>query len=168
MKLEIPESTRNFLFQLTTITAGVLIALFLEGLVGWSDNRALVREARAMIAQEIAENKKELGGSLAELDARGNNLETALRFANELLEYDEVRRYSRLYALQEVFTAHQQRALDRMSGALAIISAGDPHKATPKDLEAFRQHIMALRGDLLIDHDLGKALSSAYDSELRR
>jgi len=204
MKLEIPESTRNFVFQLVTITGGVLIALFLEGLVEWTDNRALVREARATIARELAENKKELDGSLAELDARTDNLESALRFANEMLEkkstdireitlnrsfaelsaaswqtaertgalghmdYDEVRRYSRIYALQDIFTAHQRRALERMSGALAALSAGNPHKAAPKDLEAFRQHVLALRGDLLIDRDLGKALSSAYTSELER
>jgi hypothetical protein len=204
MKREIPQSVKNFLFQLLTITGGVLIALFLEGLVEWSDNRALVREARATIGREIADNKKELDGSLAEVDTRGSNLDDALRLANELLErkstdiheitlhrsfaelssaswqtaertgalghmeYDEVRRYSRIYSLQDVFTAHHQRALERMSGALTMIAAGDPYKAAPKDLEAFRQHVLALRGDLLIDHDLGKALSSAYGSELKR
>ena len=157
-----------------------------------------------MIAREIGDNKKELEGSLAELDTRGANLDTALRLADELLErkstdiraitlhrsfaelssaswqtaertgalgymeYAEVRRYSRIYALQDVFTAHQLRSLERMSGALAAIAAGDPYKAAPKDLDVFRQHVLALRGDLLIDQELGKALSSAYESELKR
>ena len=204
MKREIPQSVRNFLFQLLTITGGVLIALFLEGLVGWSDNRALVREATATIAREIADNKRELDGALAELDARGKRLDNALRFANELLEkkstdvheitlersfaelsfaswqtaertgalghmeYDDVRRYSRIYALQEVFTAHQRRALERLSGAFTILAEGDPYKTAPKDLETFRQHVLALRGDLMIEQELGKTLSAAYGSELKR
>lgn len=206
MTRRLPESAKTFLIQLVTITGGVLIALFLEGLVEWSDNRALVREARATIAREIADNKKELDGSLADLDARGKHLDDALRFANDLLEkkstdvreltlarsfaelnaaswrtaertgalghmeYDEVQRYSKIYALQEVFTAHQQRALERLSGALTMIVAadGDPYKTPPKDLETFRQHVLALRSDLLIEQELGKALSTAYQSELKR
>ena len=84
------------------------------------------------------------------------------------MEYDEVQRYSKIYALQEVFTAHQQRALERLSGALTMVASGDPYKAPPKDLETFRQHVLAMRGDLFIEQDLGKALSAVYGSELKR
>jgi hypothetical protein len=203
MKPKLSESARAFLIQLVTITGGVLIALFLEGLVEWSDNRALVREARATIVREIADNKKELDGSLAEQGKYATNLENVLRFANDLLskkssgvrqltlarsfaelsnaswqtaertgalghmEYDEVRRYSRIYALQEVFTSHQERALDRLSGALTAIATEDPFKTSPEDLEALRRHVLSLRADLLIERDIGAALSRAYGSELK-
>ena len=54
-------SLREFLAQLGTITAGVLIALSIEGLLEWNHYRTL-REAKATIDLEIADNKKELDG----------------------------------------------------------------------------------------------------------
>lgn len=78
-------SFRDFLLQLVTITAGVLIALALEGLLEWNHYRILVREARETISRELADNRKEVDIALAGLDARKKNLDTALRFANELL-----------------------------------------------------------------------------------
>jgi len=53
-------SWKDFLLQLVTITAGVLIALSLEGVREWSHYRTLVREARETLAREIAENMKEV------------------------------------------------------------------------------------------------------------
>ncbi len=53
-------SFRDLLAELAIITAGVLIALLLGGLVGWFDHRALAREARTNITREIRDN---LGGS---------------------------------------------------------------------------------------------------------
>src|SRR5262245_25696016 len=50
-------SLKEFLLQLLTITAGVLIALLIEGMVEWNHHRTLVREAKEMIAREIADNK---------------------------------------------------------------------------------------------------------------
>ena len=158
-------SFRDFLLQLVTITAGVLIALSLEGLLEWNHYRILVREARDTIALEIADNRKEVDIALAGLDERKKNLETALQLANELLnakksdvheiklesniaelgasswqsaertgalghmDYAEVQRYSRIYALQDLYADHQRRSLERLAAALAILSNGDPHQA---------------------------------------
>ncbi len=52
------ETKRDFFIHLFTITCGLLIALTLEGLVEWGHHRALVREARENIRQEIADNRK--------------------------------------------------------------------------------------------------------------
>ena len=54
----------DYVFSFITITAGVLIALLINGLVQWNDNRELVAEARATINREIADNKKELAEAL--------------------------------------------------------------------------------------------------------
>ena len=43
---------REILVQLVTITAGVLIALFFDGLVAWNQDRQLVNEARRTIRRE--------------------------------------------------------------------------------------------------------------------
>jgi hypothetical protein len=75
----------DYAFQFITITAGVLIALLINGLVQWNDNRALVAEARATIAREIASNKKDLDSTLEGMDADILKLESALKFADELL-----------------------------------------------------------------------------------
>ena len=195
---------RNFVVQLLTITAGVLIALFFEGLVGWNQNRALVREARAMIAREIASNKKEVDGELATLDDRAARLDTAVRMANELLatktttvtkldlgvsfaelqnvswrsaertgavghmDFSEVQEYSRVYDFQELYTAHQRRAVERLAAVLSILASGDPHRAAPRDLEAFRQQILALRGDMVIEGQLLARLSEMYGRRLQQ
>jgi hypothetical protein len=53
-------SLTDYTFQFITITAGVLIALLINGLVEWNANRNLVRDARANIALELAANKKEV------------------------------------------------------------------------------------------------------------
>jgi hypothetical protein len=190
--------------QLATITAGVLIALFFDGLVAWNQNRELVNQARTMIRRELTDNKRELDGGLAAMDASGRRLDHALRFANDVLatgrtdvqdllvgrtfaelssaswhtaertgalgymDYDEVQRYSKLYALQDLFVTHQRQSVDRVAAAIAIVATDDPTKAPRADLETFRQHIMALRGDLLVERDLGKALTAAYAGELKR
>jgi hypothetical protein len=78
-------SVRGFLLELLVVTAGVLIALSLEGLREWNQHRSLVREAHVTIAREIADNDKEVEGLLKSMDDRGKNLEIALTFADELL-----------------------------------------------------------------------------------
>src|SRR5919109_1037288 len=62
-------SAREFWFQLTTITIGVLIALSFDGVLKWNADRALVAEARARIAREIADNRAELDAHLNGTDA---------------------------------------------------------------------------------------------------
>jgi hypothetical protein len=81
-------SLSDYIFQFITITAGVLIALLINSLVGWNDNRNLVREARATIAQEIAENKKEVETVVASRPNRDKYLDDALALADRLLAND--------------------------------------------------------------------------------
>ena len=75
----------DYLFQFITITAGVLIALLINGLVEWNHNRVLVAEARATIAREIASNKKDLEATLTGVDGDVKKIDSALKFANEML-----------------------------------------------------------------------------------
>jgi hypothetical protein len=50
-------SSGEWLFQLTTITVGVLIALSFDAVLRWNSNRQLVAEATATISREIADNR---------------------------------------------------------------------------------------------------------------
>src|SRR5438132_14169583 len=72
--------------HLAIITAGVLIALALEGVVAWADHRLLVREARANLTAEIRSNKKELEGLFANIDREEKELEAADRVAKIVVE----------------------------------------------------------------------------------
>lgn len=60
-------SLKDFLRELVTIIAGILIALSLDGLVAWREHRNLAREATANIITEVHENRKELDNELRDL-----------------------------------------------------------------------------------------------------
>jgi hypothetical protein len=75
----------DYFFQFVTVTAGVLIALLINGLVEWNDDRVLVADARSTIAREIADNKKDLDATLGGLQEDIKKLEMGIKFANELL-----------------------------------------------------------------------------------
>jgi hypothetical protein len=75
----------DYVFQFITITAGVLIALLINGMVEWNANRALVAEARLMIAQELTANKEDLDASLAGMSDQSKRLDSAIKFATDML-----------------------------------------------------------------------------------
>jgi hypothetical protein len=75
----------DYLFQFVTITAGVLIALLINGLVQWNDNRSLVAQARETIAQEIAQNKNDMDKTLPGISDDMKRFENAIKFANDML-----------------------------------------------------------------------------------
>ena len=73
--------------HLAIITAGVLIALALEGVVAWADHRLLVREAIANLTTEIQANKKELATLSAKLEKETKDLEQADQVGELLLKH---------------------------------------------------------------------------------
>ena len=191
-------STPDYAFQFITVTAGVLIALFIDGLVDWKNNRDLVAEAHDAIRREVADNLKELEG-LPEVVASANaEIENAMKFATDLvakgktdvhslslgfnvatlnqsswqsaertgalahMTYEEVKRYSELYAFQEIFATNQRRAIELVSTAIAITAGGDPTQASKEDLAHFRQQVMLLRANVFLTDQLGKQLVDAY------
>ncbi len=78
-------SRKRILLELFIVTAGVLIALLIDSLVEWNRYRVLVNEARATLAREMADNGREVEQVLATMADRDKRIETALRFANEML-----------------------------------------------------------------------------------
>jgi len=67
-------SWKDFGIQLITITAGILIALSLEGVRESIRDRALVREARQNIHREIADNQREVNGEIKMIPERSTKL----------------------------------------------------------------------------------------------
>ena len=58
------ETWRDFFVHLVIITLGLLIALALEGIVGYIHERRLVHEANANITSEMRDNQKEVESSI--------------------------------------------------------------------------------------------------------
>ena len=75
---------REFGFQLATIIAGILIALWVDNLVEARRERALVSDAHAAISRELAENRKELTASMPSLDEHEQALRIGLRFVDDM------------------------------------------------------------------------------------
>ena len=78
------------------------------------------------------------------------------------MRYDEVQRYSRLYAVQELYIAQQRQSLRRITTALAFLAEGDPTAASPEDLRGFRQEVRALIGEHYIENKVGDRLLELY------
>ena len=84
----------DYVFQFITITAGVLIALLINGLVEWNHNRELVAQAHATITREITDNLKELEGLPASMEKSGADVENGLKLADALLAKGKVEIHS--------------------------------------------------------------------------
>jgi hypothetical protein len=82
-----PHSFKEVLLQLLIVTIGILLALSLESFVESRHNRALVREAREKLAQEIRDNKRSVDDALKDLPAVIEGHKRALRFINDRLAH---------------------------------------------------------------------------------
>lgn len=111
--------SRYFFVELLIVASGVLIALSVDSLREWNQYRILVREARATIAREIADNKKEVDIFLAEIPARKINISTALTLVNDLLttKKSTINQLQLGFSLAEVSAAGWQSA--ERTGALS-------------------------------------------------
>lgn len=79
-------SFADYGFQFITVTAGVLIALFIDGFVDWNNNRELVESARATIMREITDNKKDLDATVSGFSRDREALLNAIKFSNDMLQ----------------------------------------------------------------------------------
>ena len=134
-------SWKDFGVQLITITAGILIALSLEGVRESLHDRALVREARENIRREIADNQREVDGEIAAMPARGKKIDAGLRFANDLLKTKrtEIHQLELGLTFPTLRTASWQTA-DR-TGALAHMDYAEVQKYA--ELYAFQEFLTA-------------------------
>lgn len=126
--------------------------------------------ASLQLADELLTKKKssihslELGMSLADLSAA--SWHSAERTgAVSYMDYDEVKAYSILYGFQDLFTTRRAQSLERLAAAMTMFD-GDPHAAAAKDLEVFRQQVLAMRADLVIEEQLGRRLAEEYQKYL--
>ena len=77
-------SLKEFLRELLTITAGILIALSLEGLLQWNHHRQLVREARTNIISELRQNQSEIAKEQEALRSAEHDVRIIVTFIHQL------------------------------------------------------------------------------------
>ena len=133
----------DYTFQFITITAGVLIALLINGLVEWNANRNLVRDARANIALELAANKMVVEMLNAATPDRLKQIDDALSFANAALTAQpiNVRSLHLNFSLAELSSAAWRTA--ERTGALSHMAYDEVQRFSAlydfQDLFADRQ-----------------------------
>jgi hypothetical protein len=71
-------SLRGLATHLGLVILGVLIALSFEGIATWREHRALVRDARANLMNEVRDNRNELAERLKEIPQETEQLGRAL------------------------------------------------------------------------------------------
>jgi hypothetical protein len=77
------------------------------------------------------------------------------------MDYSEVQTYSRVYQAQELFAEQQRKSVEIIAAASAIIvQGGDPNIAPVKDIEQFRQQLLTLIGEMIIEEQFGRQLAS--------
>jgi hypothetical protein len=138
--------------HLAIITAGVLIALTLEGAVSWVDHRMLVREAVANLNAELRNNKKELDGLFANLKKEQKQLEHADEVAGVLLAHKPI---STLELELESHGAELRNAAvttGQITGAFGFMDYGDVRRyADIYDLQAQFMRLQEREGQHFLD-----------------
>src|ERR1041385_2355126 len=94
MEVHVPhepvKSRRELFVHLVLIASGALIALSFEGIATWRDHRALVREARANLLNEIRDNRKELDARLKRIHVEQDQIAHGLDVALQLQEHKPI------------------------------------------------------------------------------
>jgi hypothetical protein len=192
-------SAGEWLFQLTTITLGVLIALSFDAVLKWNADRTLVNEARATIALEVAANRAKLDNHLGSYGERIAMVDVILKLLGELeagvepsvkevkldlpfpslanagwqtaertgaialMQYDEVRRFGSVYALQSLFAENLPPTFSAATQVDAILNAAmGPSGMPPTVRDDLRVRVLELRAYLDLGQQLGSQLSEGY------
>jgi hypothetical protein len=80
------DTVARFFFEIVTITAGILIALWIDGVKETRRDDALVRTAREQLAREIADNLRDIEQTESSRDEHAVALTQALEFVESRSE----------------------------------------------------------------------------------
>ena len=155
----------DYAFQFITVTAGVLIALFIDGLAERNSNRELVESARATILLEIADNKKDLEATLSGIAADREAMLNAVRFADEILSKGKTKISSLQlhYNVADKVSDSSWRTAER-TGALAHMDYAEVQKYSR--IYEFQDLFMQQQRQALSQLTLaGAILNSDFDPE---
>ena len=84
LRRQLPDTLGKFVFEITTITAGILIALWIDGIKDSRKDQALVRSAQEQLAREIADNRRDVSQTGPSRNEHMNALAEGLRAIDAL------------------------------------------------------------------------------------
>lgn len=107
--------------ELLIITAGILIALSLEGLVDWNHHRLLVREARTNILNELRENQRDLAKEIDQIHTMRQQAGVLIDLVHHLEtnRHTPVRQFQYSFSIAELHSTSWSTASS--TGALAYM-----------------------------------------------
>lgn len=123
-------SLKEFLRELLTITAGILIALSLEGLLQWNHHRQLVREARTNIISELRQNQSEIAKEQEALRSAEHDVRIIVTFIHQL----ELNPRTPIHGFHYGFTIAELQSTSwdtaRTTGAVSYMPYGEVKRYT--------------------------------------
>ncbi|GAC1660800.1 MAG: hypothetical protein NVS9B15_24640 [Acidobacteriaceae bacterium] len=140
-----PHSFKEFFRELLTITAGILIALSLEGALEWNHHRHLVKEARENILSEIRENKKELENTRQDYAKQVEQIRAMVALVHALQQHQKtnVKSLQYIWTMAELHSTSWNTSAN--TGALSYMPYAEVKRYTEiydlqKDYGELQQH----------------------------
>jgi hypothetical protein len=121
-------SLRHFLGELLTVTAGILIALALDGMVDRREERKQAREAIANMRSEIADNLGDLEGARAGYPRVRASLEENLAAIRTLQAGGRPKSFTRRVGLPTVALTASSLGTAEATGALRHLDYGEARR----------------------------------------
>ena len=162
------DAIKAFLREIVVVTVGILIALSLDGVVDWRREAKLVRETRASIQSEIADNRKVLASIVAALPNTRAQLELTLKTVGVVLEHRETGQgpapdssvLSRAFGVFTVDLSSTARATAETTGALVHMNYAEVQRyATVYGLQQEFMRLHARMYDAFIQMDSIRQIS---------
>jgi hypothetical protein len=141
--------------HLVLVTLGVLIALSFEGVGSWREHRALVREARANILNEIRDNQQELASRLQKIPEERDGLDAAIAVAQKLIDTKKLEGSVQLSA-DTADLRDASRATAAVTGAFGLMDYDEVKKIAT----VYGRQELFLRAQSDGMHNLTRALSA--------
>lgn len=171
-------SLKEFFRELLTITAGILIALSLDGLLQWNHHRELVREARTTIVSEIRENEHELAKEEKALAGMQEDIRSIINVVHQL----ELNPHAPIHSFHYSFTLAELHSTSwdttRTTGAVSYMPYGEVERDAKlydlqHDFEELQQRAFASSLDMvglttLLDRKTGTITPAELSDAERR
>jgi hypothetical protein len=153
---------RHFLLQLLPVTAGILIALLIDGFVELQRERSLVREARAAIAAEIKANAFDLEDKLPSFTRMQSELANVATLVNDILNTGRTEIGSFEYSMSLPTLERASWESAERTGALEYMDYEEVRKYS--SLYEYQELVEATQRDLLARLPGLGIISQAMDS----
>jgi hypothetical protein len=174
------DTAGRFVFEIVTITAGILIALWIDGIKEDRKDQALVHMKALAEGLRAIEASRRSGTSIPALPSLGLSSPSFPRSAWDaaartgalaLMDYPHAKTYTEIYDLQDLVDRAQQRYLERLaeqSAEFFLVTQRPPgFDARGANLETARAQALALLGAFENYRTLMAQLAKEYETASR-